>query len=124
MCCGLSGGVRDRKLCGVDGVAKLPPTCSPAARVTGDGVCRLAICKIGGHCDDLLCLDGEVDGIRDCKSAVGNTDRALAREGDFLQCVGLDLVDACCLVDGQSNRNGCDGQVRASKDVRDFDADL
>lgn len=120
----LGSGVCNSDLCGIHGIAKLPPAVRTATGVAGDGVCFLTSCKIGSYCDDLLSLDGKVNGIRDGECSVGNADRVFAREGDLLQCLCLDLMNAGCLIRGQSNCQGRDGQVGTSEYVRDLNADL
>jgi hypothetical protein len=92
--------------------------------VTGDGVCGLASGEVDCHGDDLLGLDGEVDGIRDGESAIGDADGGLAGEGDFLDRLGLNLVDAERVGRGQGDSNGGDGQVGATKNIRKLETDL
>ena len=92
--------------------------------MAGDAVCPLASCEIHGHGDDLLCLDLEIDRIRYGKCAVGDTDSIFTTKGDLLKRLRLDVVDTSGLVCGKCNGNSSDGEVGATEDVCEFQADL
>ena len=90
----------------------------------GYAVCRLSRRQIDCDSNDLRGADGEVQGIRDGKRTVGNADAIPARERNFLDGLGVDLVDAGCLVERKGDGDGCDGEVGAAEDVGDLEANL
>lgn len=92
--------------------------------MASDAVCPLTSCEIHGYGDDLLCLDWEVDRIRYGECAVGDTDSIFTTKSDLLKRLGLDVVDTSGLVCGKCDSNSGDGEVGATKDVCEFQADL
>lgn len=124
MCGALRALAADVELFVVDSVSKLPPAGGPASRVAGDAVRRLPVFEVNADCYYGLGLDREVQRIGDSERAVGNGDGFTAGEGDLLQRLGLDLVDACRGIGRQSNGDSGDGEIGDAECVGNLQANL